>query len=231
MRTPSHIAIIMDGNRRWANAQNLPLVEGYRRGIEAFRNAIPAVIGRKIPVATFWGFSTENWRRGPKELNPLFNLFRRGFEDAIESLNRHNARLVTSGRLEDFPAFLRKAVEKVVAATRSNTALIANLALSYGGRDEIQRVAKAIAAETKGDPQALAAVNETTVNRHLYTAGLPDVDFLIRTGGEKRLSGFLPWQAAYAELYFTDTLWPDFDEQELHLALADYAGRKRNFGV
>jgi len=231
MTTPTHIAIIMDGNRRWASRRGLPLVEGYRHGIQAFKRAIPAVISRKIPVATFWGFSTENWHRSSRELDVLFGLFRRALDEAAEWFARHQARFTVSGRLEDFPEDLRRNAERLIAETRTNAAGTINLALSYGGREEIQRVAKAVAAETAGDPRAIAAVNEETINRHLYTAGLPDVDLLIRTSGEKRLSGFLPWQAAYAELYFTDTLWPDFDERALDLALDDFASRKRNFGT
>ena len=231
MTTPTHIAIIMDGNRRWASRRGLPLVEGYRHGIQAFKRAIPAVISRKIPVATFWGFSTENWHRSSRELDVLFGLFRRALDEAAEWFARHQARFTVSGRLEDFPEDLRRNAERLIAETRTNAAGTINLALSYGGREEIQRVAKAVAAETAGDPRAIAAVNEETINRHLYTAGLPDVDLLIRTSGEKRLSGFLLWQAAYAELYFTDTLWPDFDERALDLALDDFASRKRNFGT
>lgn len=227
---PAHVAIIMDGNRRWAAAKHLPLSEGYRYGIQAFRSAIPAAIARNIPVATFWGFSIENWRRSPAELRTLFGLFRLAITDSLDWLNRHNARLRISGRLHDFPEDLRRAAEKVIAATAPNSGLTVNLALSYGGRDEIQHVARRVASETNGNAKAIAAVDEQTINRHLYTAGLPDVDLLIRTGGEQRLSGFLPWQSAYAELYFTNTLWPDFDEQELDKALLDYAGRKRNFG-
>ena len=228
---PQHVAIIMDGNRRWASARGLPLVEGYRRGIGAFRNAIPAAVKRRIPVATFWGFSRENWRRSPAELGTLFQLFRHAVTESLGWLNRQNARLRISGRLQDFPDDLRRAAEAVITATEANTGLTVNLALSYGGRDEIQHVARRVASEVAGNPEAIEAINEDTIARHLYTSGLPDVDLLIRTGGEKRLSGFLPWQAAYAELYFTDTLWPDFDERELDRALEDYAQRKRNFGT
>ncbi len=227
---PRHVAIIMDGNRRWAAQKRLPLSEGYRCGIQAFRNAIPAATARKIEVATFWGFSTENWRRSPAELRTLFGLFRLAITDSLGWLNRHNAKLRISGRLHDFPKDLAQAAERVMAATAPNSGLTVNLALSYGGREEIQHIARRVADETAGKPEAIAAVNEETIARHLYTSGLPDVDLLIRTGGEKRLSGFLPWQAAYAELHFTDVLWPDFDERELDAALADYAGRKRNFG-
>lgn len=231
MTTPGHIALIMDGNRRWAQGRGLPLAEGYRRGIAAFRNAIPAVVERHIPVATFWGFSTENWRRSAQELDVLFGIFRRAIAEARTWLDRSNARLKISGRLQDFPEDLRRAAEGVIAATAANTAATVNLALSYGGREEIQHVARALAAETKGDPEAVRRIDEEAVGRHLWTAGLPDVDLLVRTGGAKRLSGFLPWQAAYAELYFTDTLWPDFDAAELDRALEDFALRKRNFGA
>ena len=228
---PQHVAIIMDGNRRWASTRGLPLVAGYERGIKAFRNAIPAAVKHRIPVTTFWGFSTENWRRSPAELGILFQLFRHAVAESLGWLNRQNARLRISGRLHDFPEDLRRAAEAVIQAPSANTGITVNLALSYGGREEIQHVARRVASETAGNPAAIAAVNEETIARHLYTNGLPDVDLLIRTGGEKRLSGFLPWQAAYAELYFTDALWPDFDERELDRELTDYASRKRNFGT
>ena len=230
MTVPQHVAVIMDGNRRWAKRHGLPLVEGYRHGIAAFRNAIPATVERGIPVATFWGFSTENWRRSGEELDTLFGLFRHAVTESLGWLKEHNARLRISGRLHDFPEDLRRAAEKVIAATAGNSGIIVNLALSYGGRDEIQHVIRQVSSETAGDPKAIAAVDAATVERHLYTAGLPDVDLVVRTGGERRLSGFLPWQAAYAELYFTDTLWPDFNPQELDKALGDYASRKKNFG-
>lgn len=234
MTIPQHIAIIMDGNRRWASRRGLPLAEGYRRGIEAFRQSIPAVVARRIPVATFWGFSTENWRRTPGELETLFSLFRRAVDEAVEWFNRHNARLVLSGRIQDFPEHIRAGVERLAEATRANTAAVINLALSYGGREDILQATRRIAAEFHGSREpdaAMHAINEETFSQYLYTSGLPDVDLLIRTSGERRLSGFLPWQAAYAELYFTDTLWPDFDEAELDRALADFAERKRNFGT
>ena len=231
MTIPQHVAIIMDGNRRWARQRGFSLAEGYRRGIEAFKNAIPAVVSRNITVATFWGVSTENWRRTPSELETLFSIFRRAIDETVEWCNRHNARLVASGRLQDFPDYIRTNAERLIEATKTNTAATINLALSYGGREEIQHVVKRIAHETKGDERAVEAINEETIGRHLYTRGLPDVDLLIRTGGEKRLSGFLPWQTAYAELYFTDALWPDFDANELDRALADFSQRKRNFGT
>ena len=231
MNIPQHVAIIMDGNRRWAKSRGLPLAEGYRRGIAAFKNAIPVAIRRNIPIATFWGFSTENWHRSTAELHILFGLFRQAIDESLLWLNQHRTRLVISGRLQDFPEDLRRAAQRVMEATKSNAAMTVNLALSYGGRDEIQHVARKLAHETGGNPQAIAAINEESINRHLYTRGLPDVDLLIRTGGERRLSGFLPWQSAYAELYFTDALWPDFDERELDRALADFSDRKRNFGA
>lgn len=230
MSIPQHIAIIMDGNRRWAKEKGFPLVEGYRRGIQAFRNAIPAVINREIPVATFWGFSTENWLRSKRELNVLFSLFRRAIQESLGWLNRWNARLRISGQLHDFPEDLAKAAERLVEATAANTGLTVNLALSYGGREEIQHVVRQILQDARANPDAIGKIDENLISRYLYTNGLPDVDLVVRTGGEKRLSGFLPWQAAYAELYFTQTLWPDFDEKELDRALADFASRKRNFG-
>ncbi len=230
MSVPQHIALIMDGNRRWAKERGLPLIEGYRQGIRAFRNAIPAVRERGITVATFWGFSTENWRRPPGELSVLFSLFRRAIDESREWLCRSNARLKISGRLHDFPEDLARAAGRLIEATAGNTGLMVNLCLSYGGREEIQHLARGVAREALRDPGVAERIDEALVSSHLWTAGLPDVDLLIRTGGERRLSGFLPWQAAYAELYFTETLWPDFDARELDRALEDFVTRKRNFG-
>lgn len=231
MTTPQHVAIIMDGNRRWAASRGMPKLEGYRHGVEAFKNTILALMARNVPVATFFAFSRENWRRTQEEISWLMGIFQELLTEGARWLAERGVQLRIAGRLEDFPTELARAAQTAMAKTAGNGRMTVAIALSYGGRDEILQAAKRMAGETRGDPTALAAITEDTFSSYLYTAGLPDVDLLIRTGGERRLSGFLPWQSVYAELYFSDVLWPDFDERELDKALADFAERKRNFGA
>ncbi len=231
MNIPQHVGVIIDGNRRWAVKRGLPKFEGHRYGLETLKKLLRAVISRGIPVVSIFIFSTENWRRTSEEVSTFMALIKNAFRDNLEWLKGEGVQVRISGRLTDFSDDVRAIFREVVAATKDNTKLIANFCLSYGGREEITEMAKRVAADTKGDPHAIAAITEETVARHLYTAGLPDVDLLVRTGGERRLSGFLPWQSIYAELYFTDTLWPDFTEEELDRALEFFSTRKRNFGA
>lgn len=228
---PRHIAIIMDGNRRWATEHGLPKFIGHRHGIDALKVVVPALMKRGIPVATFFAFSRENWRRTKEEVSWLMGLFHEFMVEGVAWLHERGVRLRVSGRLDDFPSDLARLAEKAMVKTKTNNTMTVNMALSYGGREEIRQMVQRLAAETKGDPRAIETISEERISQNLYTAGLPDVDLLIRTGGEKRLSGFLPWQAVYAELYFTNMFWPDFNEAALDAALADYAGRKRNFGA
>ncbi len=221
----------MDGNRRWAISRGLPKLEGHRHGVEAFKRTVEALIARNIPVASFFAFSHENWRRTQEEVSWLMGLFRELFTRGAEWIEEQGVRLRISGCVADFPPDLAEIMQHTVTRTADNQRMTVNMALSYGGREEIVQAVRKIAIETSGDPKAIAAINEESINRHLYTSGLPDVDLLIRTAGEKRLSGFLPWQSVYAELYFTETLWPDFNAAELDLAFADFSKRKRNFGA
>lgn len=232
MTTPQHVAIIMDGNRRWAQSRGMPKLEGHRHGVEAFKKTFQALRERGIPVATFYTFSRENWRRAQEEISMLMLLFEQVFSEGVRWMREQGSdiRIRISGRIEDFPEKIAGLMRKAMADTKANTGMVINFALSYGGRAEILQAAGRMAEETRGDPTALAAITEDTFSNYLYTNGLPDVDLLIRTGGEQRLSGFLPWQSVYAELYFSDVLWPDFDERELDKALADFSERKRNFG-
>lgn len=231
MTTPTHVAVIMDGNRRWAVRNGLPKLEGHRRGLEALRKIIPAFIERKIPVASFFAFSTENWRRAEEEVSALMGLITRAFEEHFQWLREHNVRVRVAGRWSDFSEDIQKIFHEVTEATVANPGLTANFCLSYGGREELAQAARRAAAEAAGKPEAVAAIDEATLGRHLYTAGLPDVDLLIRTSGEQRISNFLLWQSAYAELYFTEKHWPDFTPEDLDRALAAFAARKRNFGT
>lgn len=231
MNIPKHLAVIIDGNRRWAVANGLSKLEGHRHGLETLKKLIPTIMARDISVVSIFAFSTENWRRAADEVSALMGLIKNAFAEYFAWLNEQGVRVYISGRVGDFSEDIRDVFKKAVEDTRGNTKLIANFCMSYGGREEITEAARRIAGEMGGDASAIAAINEKIVEQNLYTVGLPDVDLLIRTGGEKRLSGFLPWQSVYAELYFTDTLWPDFGGEELDRALADFANRKRNFGT
>ena len=227
MSTPQHIGIIIDGNRRWAAANGRTKLEGHRAGVDALKKLVPVLITRGVPVVSIFTFSTENWQRAREEVSLLMGLIADTFKNYFDWLRDEGVCVRISGRSEDFSPKIQEIFRNAVENTRSNAKLIANFCLSYGGREEIARAARGAARASINNPDA---IDEDAMERHLYTAGLPDVDLIVRTGGEKRLSGFLPWQSTYAELYFTDTLWPDFGEAELDSALADFASRKRNFG-
>ena len=224
------MAVILDGNRRWAVKNGLMKTAGHNHGGEALKKLLPAAINRGIPVISLYAFSTENWRRAQEELSVLISLIAKFMSESIDWADKQGVQIRFSGRLTDFSTGIQEIFKTAAEATKKNAKIIVNFCMSYGEREELPQAARRIAAAVKNDPQAIAAINDETINRHLYTAGLPDVDLLIRTGGEKRLSGFMPWQSTYAELYFTDTLWPDFNEEELDRALEDFAKRKRNFG-
>lgn len=230
MSVPRHLGLIIDGNRRWAVKKGLSKLEGHHYGAEALRKLIPAIIQREIPVVSIYTFSTENWRRTAEEVSILMTLIGNVFRQYFDWFKKRGARVRVSGRIADFPEEIQKVFSEAIEATKENTKLVANFCLSYGGREEIIRMAKKLAEETGGQAEAIAKIDEAAVERNLYTSGLPDVDLVIRTGGDQRLSNFLPWQCAYAELYFTKTLWPDFDARELDKALEYFAETKRNFG-
>jgi len=221
----------LDGNRRWAVQRGLSKLEGHRYGSEALKKIVPALIARGIAVASLYIFSTENWRRTQEEIGAIMDLIKDAFAQEFEEFKRQGVQVRIAGRIADFPEDIRNVFAETVEATKTNTKLIVNACLSYGGREEITRAAKALAAEAARNPASVETIDETAVQRKLYTADLPDVDLLIRTGGEQRLSGFLPWQSTYAELYFTPVYWPDFNEQELDKAIEEFGRRKRNFGA
>ncbi len=221
-----HLAIIMDGNRRWAKQRGLSPFMGHKRGYEVFQKIAQACLDRGIKILTVYAFSTENWKRSRKEVSLLMNLLERGLKEQAKKLQEYNIRLNILGRIEDLPQSLQRVVLDVVDKTKKNTGGILNLALSYGGRAEIISAVRKI-LKTKKD---IDEINEREFSQFLYTAGQPDPDLIIRTGERLRISNFLLWQGAYSELYFTDTLWPDFTEKELDKALADYKTRQRNFG-
>jgi undecaprenyl diphosphate synthase len=220
-----HIGFIMDGNRRWAREKNVPLLEGHKQGITVLEKTIAYAVEKHIPYVTFWAFSTENWKRGETEVNLLMQVFRWGLAGPLtKRLIKNGVQLQILGDIEAFPADIKKNLLKLVAQTKNNTNITVNIALNYGGRQEILRVVNALLLEKKED------VDEQTFSSYLYTGDQPDPDLIVRTGGEQRLSGFLPWQSIYSELYFTDTYWPGFDEQAFEKALAEFESRNRRFG-
>ncbi len=224
---PRHIAIIMDGNGRWALRRGLPRVAGHKRGVETVRRITEVCRKLGIGVLTLYAFSDENWGRPREEVGFLMDMLGTFLKAEIATMKANSIRFRVIGRIERLPAAVRSWIEKAAAETAENTGMILNLALSYGGRGEILEAIKRMRAS--GTPAE--QVTDEVFSAHLDTAGLPDPDLIIRTSGEKRISNFLLWQAAYAEFYFTDTLWPDFAEKDLLTALIDYQGRQRRFGL
>jgi undecaprenyl diphosphate synthase len=238
MKELKHVAIIMDGNRRWAEQHGLTLLEGYSSGAERMRSTGEHLAEYQVKYMTVYGFSTENWNRPPGELEVLFHLFTEMLNKNSPEMNRRGVRLRHLGRLDGLPPAMKMALQKAVELTSENTGITINLAVNYGGRQEIldalNRIVKGVslsAAIRLIDEEAtLPQIDESVFSNYLYTDGIPDIDLLIRTGGELRLSNFLIWQSAYSEYYFTDVLWPDFDEVELDKALLAYNQRQRRFG-
>lgn len=225
-RIPEHVGIIMDGNGRWAKQRGLPRLAGHRAGVENIRRVLRAAADLGIRMLTIYAFSTENWRRPADEVSGLMNIFSGVIVRELEDLHREGVQLRHIGRLEGISENLRTQVLHAIEVTRHNDRLILNIAFNYGGRAEIVDCVRAIirAGYSADD------VTEELISRHLYTAGCPDPDLIIRTSGELRTSNFLIWQAAYAEYYVTPVYWPDFDRAELEKALAAYAARERRFG-
>ena len=224
---PRHIGIIMDGNGRWANSRGLPRAEGHRRGVERAREVIQTARDLGIEALTLYGFSSENWQRPYSEVSFLMKLLDIFLRREMHEFKRQNTVFRTIGDLSRLPDDVREVVREAEKLTAECDGMVLTVALSYGGRDEILRAAKKIAAAGLGPDE----INEETFSRLLDTAGLPEPDFIIRTSGEKRISNFLLWQSAYSELYFTETLWPDFGREQLLLALSDYQSRDRRFGA
>ncbi len=224
---PRHVAIIMDGNGRWARRRGLPRIYGHKRGADRVRTIVESCRQLGVPVLTLYAFSDENWGRPKEEVSFLMDMLGDFLRSEIASMKANGIRFRTIGRTERLPKTAQKWIDKAVAETAENRGLVLNLALSYGGRGEILQAIKRMEA-AGGIPEDL---REEHLAIHLDTAGLPDPDLIIRTSGEQRISNFLLWQAAYAELYFTEVLWPDFDEKELFQALVDYQSRQRRFGL
>jgi undecaprenyl diphosphate synthase len=225
-QVPRHVAIIMDGNGRWAKARGLPRLAGHRAGTENLRPILEASVEFGIQFLTIWAFSTENWRRPETEVRGLLRILQRMIRRELKELHKQGVQLRHLGRLDRLPASLQKQVLDAIELTKNNDRIILNVAFDYGGRAEIVHAMQRIVAD--GIPAE--DVDEALISSYLYTAGQPDPDLIIRTSGEMRTSGFMMWQSAYAEYYVTPTFWPDFDRQELSKALLAYAHRDRRFG-
>jgi len=228
---PRHIAIIMDGNGRWAKARGLPRIAGHRRGAEAVRRTLKAAAELEIPYLTLFGFSSENWKRPLAEIDDLMGLLRHYLRGEIAELHRNGVRLRVIGDRGRLAPDIVTLIENAEALTRDNGGVNLTIALSYGGRAEIITAMRALAAKAAVGELRPEAIDEATVSSHLFTADIPDPDLLIRTSGEQRISNFLLWQCAYAELVFTKTLWPDFGRDDLEAAIADYGCRERRYGA
>ena len=229
-KMPKHVAIIMDGNRRWAKERRLPAIEGHRRGIVALREVTRAARDLRIPVLTVYGFSTENWKRDRTEISLLLDLCVYFAQNELAELSRNNVRVNVIGRYEALPSASRDALDGLVEKTKHNDGLLLNLAVNYSARMEMRDAICALAEDVKSGKLAVDAIDEERIESYLYTATLPDPELLIRPGGESRLSNFLLYQVAYTELYLTETYWPDFSREHFALALADYQRRQRRFG-
>lgn len=227
---PAHVAIIMDGNGRWAQMRGLPRQEGHRRGLEALRRTVRNAGELGIEVLTLYSFSTENWRRPQTEVSFLMGLLKRFVEKDLAELNQAGVRVRIIGGRDNLAPDLRRLVEHAEASTRDNAGMTLVVAFNYGSRDEIVRAAQQLAAEAAAGRIDPAAIDEASLAAHLDTRDLPDPELVIRTSGESRVSNFLLWQAAYAEFVFTPVLWPDFDRAALEEALAEYRRRERRFG-
>jgi undecaprenyl diphosphate synthase len=224
---PEHVAIIMDGNSRWARERFLPRVMGHKAGIESIRRVAEAADRRGVRVLTVYAFSTENWSRPRDEVDALMNLFSESIRREVDELARRGIELRFSGRLSELSSTLQEQIVHANERTRIGARAVLNIAINYGGRGEIIDAVRELAREGAD----LTSIDEEAIAGHLYTRGLPDPDLVIRTAGEMRLSNFLLWQAAYSEFYSTATLWPDFGENELDDALASYQRRVRRFGA
>ena len=226
-RIPTHIAIIMDGNGRWAKARGLPRLAGHRAGTENLRRILNACVEFRVKILTIWAFSTENWRRPQEEVRGLMDIVEQVIDRELNELHKNGVRLRHIGRLEGIAPHLQTKVRHAIELTRDNDRLTLNVAFNYGGKAEILDAVKRIIADGVRPDE----VDEHLFGRYLYTAGLPDPDLIIRTGNESRISNFMLWQGAYSEYYFTPVLWPDFDKDELRRALEDYGRRERRFGM
>jgi len=229
-RLPQHLAVIMDGNGRWAERRHLPRVAGHRAGVKAARIVIETCARLKVPYLTLYAFSLENWRRPQAEVDFLMRLLREYLKREMPAIHKNNIRLLVIGRAAELPEAVRKDLEEGMRLTARNTGMKLAVALNYGGRAELVDAFNAMLDHVRSNGLSAFHADEQTISEHLYTAGLPDPDLLIRTSGEMRVSNFLLWQIAYAEIYVTETLWPDFSRARLLEALLDFQKRERRYG-
>ncbi len=229
-KLPKHVAIIMDGNGRWANMQGKNRVSGHQQGAKSVREVVEEAVKMEIEFLTLYAFSTDNWSRPVEEVSLLMKLLVNSLKKEFKRLIKNNIRLQSIGNKDELPNPVKEELSYVIEKTKNNTGMVLTLALNYGAKDELTAAVKAIAFKVKNSIISPEKVDQSTIIEHLYTHNLPAVDLLIRTSGEERISNFLLWHIAYAELYFTKTLWPDFKKEDLQKALVDYAKRERRFG-
>lgn len=229
-RVPNHLAVIMDGNGRWAKLKGLFRTAGHEQGATAVKEVVEGCGQLEIKYLTLYAFSTENWKRPKIEVRTLMNLLVSSLKKEISTLQEHEIKLNAIGKIDLLPSKVHRELLEVMEKTKNNEKLILTLALSYGSREEISKTVKDLCFKVKNNIISPENIDEKVINEHLYTHDLPDVDLLIRTSGEQRISNFLLWQIAYAELYFTDVLWPDFNKEHLFEAILNYQNRERRFG-
>jgi undecaprenyl diphosphate synthase len=229
-RLPRHIAVIMDGNGRWANRRFLPRVAGHRAGVEAVRSTVDTCARLGIEALTLYAFSVENWKRPPFEIEALMTFLKEYLRKELENIHRNNIRFQTIGRTNELDETVQFELRSAIRKTANNTGMVLNVALNYGGRIELVDAFRKLMERCEREGRAPESVCEADISRHLYTADLPDPDLLIRSSGEMRVSNFLLWQIAYSEIYVTDTLWPDFRRPDVFAAIVDYQKRERRFG-
>ncbi|MDZ8261003.1 isoprenyl transferase [Nostoc sp. ChiQUE01b] len=227
---PQHVAVIMDGNGRWAKRQGLPRIMGHKRGVDALKDLLRCCQDWGIQALTAYAFSTENWKRPQEEVDFLMTLFQRVLRQELREMVEENVQIKFVGNLQDLPRSLQQEISRSMEETKDNRGIRFSVATNYGGRQEILQACQAIAKQVQQGMLQPDEINEQVFERHLYTAGITDPDLLIRTSGEMRLSNFLLWQMAYGEIYITDAFWPDFDRAEFHRALCAYQQRERRFG-
>ena len=229
-RLPKHVAIIMDGNGRWAKKQGFLRAFGHESGTKSVKEIIKASVEIGIENLTLYAFSTENWNRPKLEVDTLMKVLINALKKEVDTLQKHNIKLNAVGNLDMLPKTAQNQLFEVINLTKNNKTMTLTLALSYGSREELTNAVRIISEKVKNNIISIDAIDDSIINEHLYTHNLPDVDLVIRTSGEHRISNFLLWQIAYAELYFTDILWPDFKEQDLYEAILSYQKRERRFG-
>ena len=229
-KLPKHVAIIMDGNGRWANLQGKNRVSGHQQGAKSVREVVEEAVKMEIEFLTLYAFSTDNWSRPKEEVSLLMKLLVNSLKKEFKRLIKNNIRLQSIGNMDGLPNPVKEELTYVIEKTKNNTGMFLTLALNYGGKEELTAAVKAIAFKVKNSIISPEKVDQSTIIEHLYMQNLPAVDLLIRTSGEERISNFLLWHIAYAEFYFTKTLWPDFKKEDLQKALVDYAKRERRFG-